>query len=146
MIPNLAYTSRDLYASNQVRSRPIYLPFGLSATGLHIKGLHHFVNALTDEAVVRTREKSQVCPTSLSSLPSPKVLESDTRHNLTSRRSASKLTTWIIYSLDGSNTLSYICTSIIAIYHKLMVLLIQCSLIEKIHSKGWLPRLTKKIR
>ncbi len=54
MIPDLAYTSRGLYASNQVRSRPTYSS-GLGATGLHTRGLRHLVNALTStESVIRT--------------------------------------------------------------------------------------------
>ncbi len=58
MILDLAYTNKDLYTSNQVRSRPKCLPSGLSATGLHTRGLRHLVNALTDEANVCTKEKS----------------------------------------------------------------------------------------
>ncbi len=46
MIPDLAYTIRGIYVSNQVRSRPTYL-LGLGATGLHIKGLCYLINALS---------------------------------------------------------------------------------------------------
>ncbi len=57
MIPDFVFTSRDLYASNQVRSRPTYLS-SLGATGLYIKDLCYFVNVITDKANVCTNEKS----------------------------------------------------------------------------------------
>ena len=46
MIPDLVYTSKDLYVSNQVRSKPIYL-LSLEAISLYIKSFCHLVNALT---------------------------------------------------------------------------------------------------
>ncbi len=65
MIPDLIYISKDLYAFNQVRSRPTYL----SDPSLYIRqawgplvyipgGLCHLVNALTNEADVCIKEKS----------------------------------------------------------------------------------------
>ena len=54
MISNLVYISKDLYISNQVRSRPIYL-FGLRAIALYITGFCYLVNALTFiESIIRT--------------------------------------------------------------------------------------------
>ena len=47
MIPDLAYNSKDLNVSNQVKSKPTCSLLGLSATGLHTKGLCHLVNTLT---------------------------------------------------------------------------------------------------
>ena len=69
MIPDLVYTSRDLYASNQVRSRPTCSSLGLGTTSRHARGFCHLVNALTfteptigpaafDKADVRIRKKS----------------------------------------------------------------------------------------
>lgn len=57
MIPNLVYISKNLYTSNQVRLRLIYL-LGLEATGLHTSKLCHLDNILTDEADIPIREKS----------------------------------------------------------------------------------------
>ena len=45
MIPDLAYTNKHFYTSNQFRSRSIYL-LGLRTTGLYIRDLYHLVNAL----------------------------------------------------------------------------------------------------
>ncbi len=69
MILDLAYTSRDLYISNQVKSRPTYLS-DLGFIGLHIRVFCYLVNVLTfiqsvywqnnytDKADVCIREKS----------------------------------------------------------------------------------------
>ena len=45
MIPNLAYTSKCFYTSNQVKSRPIYL-LGLKIISLYIRDLYYLVNTL----------------------------------------------------------------------------------------------------
>ena len=42
MILDLASTSKGLYISNQVRSRPIYLPLGLGVTDLYTKTFASF--------------------------------------------------------------------------------------------------------
>lgn len=47
MIPDLAYTNRDLYVFNQVSFRPMCSPSGLSATGLHTRSLCHLINVQT---------------------------------------------------------------------------------------------------
>ncbi len=57
MILDLAYISRDLYLSNQVRIRPTYLS-GLEATGLHTRAFVILVDALADEVDVHTRDES----------------------------------------------------------------------------------------
>ncbi len=54
MILDLAYTKRDLYTFNQVRSRPMSL-LGLRATSLHTRGFCHLVKVLTStESVIKT--------------------------------------------------------------------------------------------
>ncbi len=57
MISDLAFPSRNLYASNQVRSKLTYLSLGLSATDLHTESFCHLVNTLTDKADIYTKEK-----------------------------------------------------------------------------------------
>ncbi len=53
MIPDLAYTSRNLYISNQVRSRLMYLS-DLKATSLHTKSFYYLINILTSiEFIIR---------------------------------------------------------------------------------------------
>ncbi len=46
MIPDFAYTNKDLYKFNQVEFRPICLLLSLNAIGLHTKGLCHSVNTM----------------------------------------------------------------------------------------------------
>ena len=58
MISDLAYTNRDFYAFNQVKSRPTYLLLGLTAINLHTKSLYHLVCTLINEADVYTKKKS----------------------------------------------------------------------------------------
>ena len=47
MILNLAYANKDLYTSNQIKSRPINLLLCLNITSLDVKTFCHLVNALT---------------------------------------------------------------------------------------------------
>lgn len=47
MISDLVYITQDLYTSNQVRFRFMYLLLSLGITGLHTRGLCHLINALT---------------------------------------------------------------------------------------------------
>ena len=47
MIPNLIYTNKDFYISNQVRFKLTYLLSGLNIIDLYIKGLYHLMNILT---------------------------------------------------------------------------------------------------
>ena len=47
MIIDPIHTSRGINISNQVRSRPMCLLSGLSATGLYIRGFCYLVNTLT---------------------------------------------------------------------------------------------------
>ncbi len=54
MIPDLAYTSKDLYISHQVRCRPMYSS-SLEVTGLDTRNFCHLVNALTStKSVIST--------------------------------------------------------------------------------------------
>ncbi len=93
MILDIAYTNRDLYTSNQVRSRHTYLPSGLSATSLHIKSLYYLVNGLTDEGDIRTREKPLLHLARFLSLPLLRVLENSISYDLINRQSVRKLIT-----------------------------------------------------
>ena len=55
MIPDLAYTNKDFYASNQVRLRPTCLLLNLCATVLDTKDLYYLVNTLAFiESVIKT--------------------------------------------------------------------------------------------
>ncbi len=47
MIPDLAYTSKDFYVLNQIKSKFIYLLSNLDTIGLYTKGFYHPVNVLT---------------------------------------------------------------------------------------------------
>ncbi len=47
MISDLAYTRKDFFAFNQIRSRSMYLLFGLIATSLYIRDLLYLINVLT---------------------------------------------------------------------------------------------------
>ncbi len=47
MIPNLTYTSKNLYTSNQIRSKFTYLLSDLDITGLHTRDFCYLVNTLT---------------------------------------------------------------------------------------------------
>ncbi len=58
MIPDLAYTSRDFYTSNQVKFKFTYLSSGLSITDLYIKSFCYLVNILNNKTDVHIREKS----------------------------------------------------------------------------------------
>ncbi len=121
------------------------LQSGLNTTSLHIKSYGYLVNTLTDKVNICINEKSELFLAGflLSSLL--KVLENSKYHDLISRQSVKKLTTWIIYSSVGKNTSFYICMSKEAIYHKQVVLPIQCELIEKVDYKSWFKRLIIKI-
>ena len=57
MILDLAYIRKDLYISNQVKSKPMYLPSGLSTTSLYIRDLYYLINTLTNKADVCTKKK-----------------------------------------------------------------------------------------
>ena len=46
MILDLAYTNKSFYASNQIRSKPIY-SLNLGATSLYTSNFCHQINALT---------------------------------------------------------------------------------------------------
>lgn len=48
MIPDLAYTSRNLYVSNQFRYKPTYLPSNWISISLYIKSFSYLRNALTN--------------------------------------------------------------------------------------------------
>ncbi len=93
MIPDLVYTSRDFYISNQLKSSPICSLLELSATGLHTRNLCHLVNILTNKADVCIREKSSLCLAGLSSLLSSRIFKSGISPNSTRGQSAKKLTT-----------------------------------------------------
>ena len=55
MISNLAYTNRDFYTSNQVRSGPKYALSGLTDIVLYTRDFHHLVNTLTStESIIST--------------------------------------------------------------------------------------------
>ncbi len=62
MILDLAYNSKSLYISHQVKFRLIYLLLRLGIVGLYARDLcRHSINALTfidDKANIRTSEKS----------------------------------------------------------------------------------------
>ena len=47
MILDQVYISKDLYISNQIKSRSIYLLVSLGSTDLSIRDFCHFVNTLT---------------------------------------------------------------------------------------------------
>ena len=47
MILNIAYTSKSLYISNQIRSRFRYLLLGLNTIDLYIRSFYYFINAPT---------------------------------------------------------------------------------------------------
>lgn len=47
MISDLAYSSKNLYISNQVKFRPIYSLLGFINTDLYIKNFYYFVNIPT---------------------------------------------------------------------------------------------------
>ena len=47
MILDLAYTNKDLYASNPVRYKPICFLLSVDITGLYIKNVYHPVKILT---------------------------------------------------------------------------------------------------
>ena len=56
MVPNLAYTNKNFYISNQVRFRFMYL-FDLKTISLYIRGFYYLVNVLTSiKSVIRTLE------------------------------------------------------------------------------------------
>ncbi len=104
MIPDLAYTSRDIYVSNQVRSKPTYLS-GLGIISLYTRGFCHLVNTLTfTRSIIRTVILTKLTSTLGESLsyvhlagllfsPLSGVLKSGTPHDLTSGQSARRLTT-----------------------------------------------------
>ncbi len=53
MILDLAYISKDLYAFNQIKSKPMYLS-SLVATSLYIKGFYYLVNILiSTKSIIR---------------------------------------------------------------------------------------------
>ena len=61
MISDLVYINRDFNTFNQVKSRPMYSPSGLSTTSLSTKDLYHLANILkfiVDKTDVYTKEKS----------------------------------------------------------------------------------------
>ncbi len=123
MISDLVYINRDLYTSNQIRSRSTYLS-SLDATSLYIRGFCHFINLLTDKADVYIKKKFLLRLTGFLSLLLLKVLESDISYNLTSGQFTKRLTTWIIHNLLCRNTASYIYTFKEVTYYKLIALLI----------------------
>ena len=47
MILDLVYTSKNLYISNQVKSRSTYLSLGLNIIDLYARDFHYLVNTLT---------------------------------------------------------------------------------------------------
>lgn len=54
MNSDLIYISKNLYTSNQVRFRPIYL-LSLNITGLYTKSFCHLINALTfTKSIIRS--------------------------------------------------------------------------------------------
>ena len=57
MISNLIKTSKDLYVSNQIRFRLIFLPLDLGTTSLHIRDFYYLVNTLTNKADICIKEK-----------------------------------------------------------------------------------------
>lgn len=58
MILDLAYTSKSSYASNQIRSKSIYLLSSGSQWSTHQEIFVILVNAMTDKTDVHIREKS----------------------------------------------------------------------------------------
>ena len=46
MISDLTYTSKNLYTSNQIKSKPIYLLLGLGAISLYTKSFYYLINIL----------------------------------------------------------------------------------------------------
>lgn len=74
------------------------------------------------------------------------MFENNILYDLISRWSARRLITWIIYSLVGRSTSSYIRLSNKAMYYKPMALLIQYKLIENLDCIGWFEKLTEKVK
>lgn len=76
----------------------------------------------------------------------PEVLKSILSYNSISEQSAKRLTIKIVCISIGRNIPFYVHISEEIMYHKPVVLPVQCKLIKKIDWEGWLKRLTKKIR
>ncbi len=101
MISDLAYTSKDLYTFNHVKSKLIYL-LALGITSLYTRSLYYLVNILTstgfiywdcdtDKANIYTKEKFELLLASFSSLLLSGIFESSILYNLISGQSARQL-------------------------------------------------------
>ena len=58
MILDLVYISRDLYISNQVKSKPIYLLLGLIIISLYTRNFCYLINILINKTDIYTKKKS----------------------------------------------------------------------------------------
>ena len=58
MISDLAYSSKNLYITNQVRFRSTYSLSNLNTTGLYTRDLCYLVNILIDKSNIYKKKKS----------------------------------------------------------------------------------------